>query len=664
MANNNQNRKKIPTVELSKIAKTAPKNLAEVVTTTQENLLKIAITGKKTASRMVTMSNRGVFKTKKSGNQTHKINNTEELKILSIVVDQIIKIYEIIGNDAYNKLLTGIEKGVIPNTIIVGTNGLVLNALNRIKWTTSRQYFLFEEMNRIEREQEIIQAAREGVLLKEEKRTVKGNPDKEIIYDVTISEDEVKRAIDNYRQLYKKIDVNKWGQFSLIALYAIMPAIMKKKETPSEINKTIIEGISSVGLIELTKSFLQRKINNSFENTIREKEGRRADFLNNAFVSHGEKEDKTNELKMTYNKEAKVTAQIGKSDLIFSVTKDLVVLLLSGKFIYDYIQKNFKGQINAQTILKAYATLSAAKEGSAVAIDLLESTYDLRNNMKEFLELYEFLDNIETQMREKRDCLKGAKSSFDTLEIKNASLKLRVCRAYEDGKKRPAKVIHVSDFHIKRGEVVLISGNKGSGKTSFLNLLRSGDINNRGCLILDGKEKVDNLGNQVLSSDVSMTLGNNSSLLFQITGKKHIDELSSEGEDSELSRLQNLINELGFEDPNILNKLSQLKYQDFSEGEKKSLKLLRLFYRISGKESIMILDEPIDNVEDKLIKKQFELVSKIAKRHNIAILMVTHRKNIARKVVDREYEIDYETGVMQERNPKEKDEQEDYIEEP
>ena len=29
--------------------------------------------------------------------------NTEELKILSIVVDQIIKIYEIIGNDAYNK---------------------------------------------------------------------------------------------------------------------------------------------------------------------------------------------------------------------------------------------------------------------------------------------------------------------------------------------------------------------------------------------------------------------------------------------------------------------------------------------------------------------------------------------------------------------------------
>ena len=146
MANNNQNRKKIPTVELSKIAKTAPKNLAEVVTTTQENLLKIAITGKKTASRMVTMSNRGVFKTKKSGNQTHKINNTEELKILSIVVDQIIKIYEIIGNDAYNKLLTGIEKGVIPNTIIVGTNGLVLNALNRIKWTTSRQYFLFESV--------------------------------------------------------------------------------------------------------------------------------------------------------------------------------------------------------------------------------------------------------------------------------------------------------------------------------------------------------------------------------------------------------------------------------------------------------------------------------------------------------------------------------------
>ena len=212
--------------------------------------------------------------------------------------------------------------------------------------------------------------------------------------------------------------------------------------------------------------------------------------------------------------------------------------------------------------------------------------------------------------------------------------------------------------------MVLISRNKGSGKTSFLNLLRSGDINNRGCLILDGKEKVDNLGNQVLSSDVSMTLGNNSSLLFQITGKKHIDELSSEGEDSELSRLQNLINELGFEDPNILNKLSQLKYQDFSEGEKKSLKLLRLFYRISGKESIIILDEPIDNVEDKLIKKQFELVSKIAKRHNIAILMVTHRKNIARKVVDREYEIDNETGVMQERNPKEKDEQEDYIEEP
>ena len=103
-----------------------------------------------------------------------------------------------------------------------------------------------------------------------------------------------------------------------------------------------------------------------------------------------------------------------------------------------------------------------------------------------------------------------------------------------------------------------------------------------------------------------------------------------------------------------LQELSTKDYSQFSTGEKKRLVLAQILYRASEKPSIILVDEPVGNVEDELIDEQLKSIVQAIKDVGAMGIVVTHRIDLADKYVDKHYCIE-EDGVMREKKVIEKE---------
>ena len=205
---------------------------------------------------------------------------------------------------------------------------------------------------------------------------------------------------------------------------------------------------------------------------------------------------------------------------------------------------------------------------------------------------------------------------------------------------------------MKRGDVVLLSGDSGSGKSTFLRFLKRGDINNRKGIQIDDDEMVDNLGNEYISFRPSINLGNETNVLYQITGKKNISDLS----DDMKARLESILRELKFDNSDLLEQLASKNFEEFSTGQQRRLALSKMFYRIDDGASVIIVDEPVGNVEDKLIRNQLEMIKKYAETKNLMLILTTHRLDLAEDLATKRYNIN-KNGRLEQIPIKEKEQE-------
>lgn len=272
----------------------------------------------------------------------------------------------------------------------------------------------------------------------------------------------------------------------------------------------------------------------------------------------------------------------------------------------------------------------------------IQNTAESKKNEVEFKELCKKAQDILKQMEEKVYSIEGAKHPFDSIKINNLTGKFYPKKDYETGKTNYSTIIKIPEFSMKRGDIVLLSGESGNGKSTFLRLLKRGDINNRKAIELDNGEKVDSLGNEYIAFKPSTNLGDETNVLYQITGKNSISDLTKE----EKEKLLSILEELKMDSTNILEDIATKKFMEFSTGQQKRLALSKMFYLMNDENSVIIVDEPVGNVEDNLIREQLEMIKNYAQSKNLMLILTTHRLDLVEDLVTKKYNINTD-GVLE-----------------
>lgn len=494
----------------------------------------------------------------------------------------------------------------------------------------------------------IAQAARDGIILKQEKRqeSIDGKT-KEVVYDTAMTPNEVINILRNYRKQLESNQINKLDNYfglglGLAGMAGMMLETNKSDDTSKGAGTLVTMGTVAIGGVRLIQSMLKDDEREKAWK-IRNKALRmRDDLFENEQVSSKAEEDYIKNIEDMLKEESKISKKGFNKEFIFNMATNLAAIMISGAYMNKSVKMNENGKIDGKSLAAALAALQVSKGISSNFINFARGVQENRKEEIEIQELGKKVRSILDQMEEKVYCLNGAKQPFDSLEISSLKGNFYPKKDYETGEVTYATTIDIPEFSMKRGDVVLLSGESGAGKSTFLRLLKRGDVNNRNCIKLDNSQRVDNLGDEYISFRPSIELGNETNVLHQLTGKESVSEL----DENEIRKLTQILAELKLDFPDLLEQLASRKFMEFSTGQQRRLALSKLFYRIDDGTSVIIVDEPVGNVEDSLIREQLQMIRKYAESRNVMLLLTTHRLNLAQDLATKRYHINSD-GVLE-----------------
>lgn len=199
------------------------------------------------------------------------------------------------------------------------------------------------------------------------------------------------------------------------------------------------------------------------------------------------------------------------------------------------------------------------------------------------------------------------------IEFKN------VCKEYKMGEVK-IKALNNTNFEIEKGELVVIVGPSGAGKTTTLNILGGMDTATSGEVIVDGKN-VTKLKNKELIKYRREDIGfvfQFYNLVQNLTAKENVELATQICKDS--LNPGEVIEKVGLKD-RMNNFPSQL-----SGGEQQRVAIARA---IAKNPKLLLCDEPTGALDYKTGKQILKLLQDTARRENMTVLIITHNSAIA-----------------------------------
>ena len=198
------------------------------------------------------------------------------------------------------------------------------------------------------------------------------------------------------------------------------------------------------------------------------------------------------------------------------------------------------------------------------------------------------------------------------IEFKN------VCKQYTMGE-ITINALNNTNFEIEKGELVVIVGPSGAGKTTALNILGGMDSATSGKVIVDGKD-VTRLKNKQLIQYRREDIGfvfQFYNLVQNLTAKENVELATQICKDS--LDVEEVLEKVGLKD-RMKNFPSQL-----SGGEQQRVAIARA---IAKNPKILLCDEPTGALDYNTGKQILKLLQDTARTNNITVIIITHNTAI------------------------------------
>lgn len=182
------------------------------------------------------------------------------------------------------------------------------------------------------------------------------------------------------------------------------------------------------------------------------------------------------------------------------------------------------------------------------------------------------------------------------------------------------KALNNTNFTIEKGELVVIVGPSGAGKTTTLNILGGMDTASSGEVIVDGK-RIDKLKNKDLIKYRREDIGfvfQFYNLVQNLTAVENV-ELATQICKESLNPIE-VLEKVGLKD-RIKNFPSQL-----SGGEQQRVAIARA---IAKNPKLLLCDEPTGALDYNTGKQILKLLQDTCRKENMTVIIITHNTAIA-----------------------------------
>lgn len=194
-----------------------------------------------------------------------------------------------------------------------------------------------------------------------------------------------------------------------------------------------------------------------------------------------------------------------------------------------------------------------------------------------------------------------------------------VCKEYKMGE-IIIKALENTNFDINKGELVVIVGPSGAGKTTALNILGGMDSATSGSVLVDGKD-VTKLKNRELIKYRREDIGfvfQFYNLVQNLTAKENVELATQICKDS--LNPEDVLEKVGLAERKN-NFPSQL-----SGGEQQRVAIARA---IAKNPKLLLCDEPTGALDYKTGKQILKLLQNTARKEKMTVLIITHNAAIA-----------------------------------
>ena len=193
-------------------------------------------------------------------------------------------------------------------------------------------------------------------------------------------------------------------------------------------------------------------------------------------------------------------------------------------------------------------------------------------------------------------------------------------KIYNEGKQNEIIANKDVNFTIEKGELAIILGNSGAGKSTILNILGGMDKNTRGNVIIDGKD-ISTYSKKELTdyrrSDVGFVF-QFYNLVQNLTSKENVELASEIVEDSLDS--EEVLKSVGLE--KRMNNFPA----ELSGGEQQRVAIARA---IAKNPKILLCDEPTGALDYETGKQVFKILQNMSREKASTVVIVTHNGAIA-----------------------------------